>query len=327
MERSNNFSLGRLPSLFRDGAKASLFSLIGWNFGPAVEAVAVDSALQPSASESQLDYNENLVDVGDTKVNLVGVAHSFWTAMEFQEEFRNLTSKAPFTVLEYFGEKEQRALEAGRINSSSLSDLFFAFVGGISARQNKDIIVVNPETDEARFFDDLIKFGLPTALIASDAEHIFRKILQSQTQRRTVLKLFAYSAASLSWASQFDSYRQMQEFIEGKYLEEIQPGFRWNLVDFRDAISAKSISTVIEEYSGEIGREQEIPVIQGLMHTPGTKKYLEEPASALKMLGYAHFKHLSEPIRRYHYDTRTKKWQLVDQFSDISSQKPKTSNI
>ena len=318
--------------LAMDIAKTAVLSTGGTLLGPDAEIFALNRPLQSEPGSSVNKYKETPLNVNDHKINLVGLSHDYPTFVNHQQELKKIVSSAPFIILEYFNDKERdmttfSSTGEQSINGMNSTEAFF-FLSGLTAIQyKKDIVLVNPEADSHKYMDSYLKFGIPAALVPSDIKNFIQRMQGKNSPRRDFLRVLGYGASALTWLSQFDIYRHSQEMNKGKKQDEIDVGFRWNLIDFRDAVSAQSISTVLEKYSHEISNEQSIPVIQGAGHTAGVIKYLEEPASAYKMLGYTHFKLTSNPIRRYHYNQSSNNWTLVDKISDISPKKPNSKSI
>ncbi len=267
-------------------------------------------------------------DIADTQLNLVGVVHTGEVFARREQDITQRIQKSSLVMLEYFNTQMQLMAQpvsgsAGEYirNSfppSAYNDLvsgFFGGVGSICAREGKDIVVVNPETDWSQRLDASLLLGIGGGLVATDVIHggrlaakkLFKK--GNPLPRRTILRAVGYGAALTNLSSWYDQL----EHTDPK--QEENP-YRWSMLDWRDAVSAQGIRQTTEIYKEELPASSAVTLFQGNAHTRNTLYYLDHPTIAeAKITGvYPQYRFGGDySVRRYHYDKKLHSWQLRDQ--------------
>ncbi len=255
------------------------------------------------------------IKVNGVGVKLVGVAHDTSNFFEHEEQIRHQIVDSRFVILEYFpydsglslpGQNRDQFNVLTALNERSFG--FFAALGGLCAEYNKDIYVINPENPFMQFLEFYAMFGLSTALIYGDVKYTINKLLNRRATRRNFLKMLGYGISGATFASWYSDFSNYLNNLDSP--DDIS-SMRWNLIDFRDLVSAKRIINIIDTNSSEIESDQLISVFQGDIHTAGVLKYLQNPDLVdYKDWAYPHYQAIASFTKRYSYDRVDNKWVL-----------------
>lgn len=269
-------------------------------------------------------YRHSSIQTGNTDIHFTGVTHNTETFLEHEAEIATTIKASSAVVLEYF-DPEYMKLSTPNISNDQLisatsinKDLgFFNGIGRTCAEYSKDIFVVNPQNNNQ--FLELLELypllGILPALMLTDFANFIKRGLGRDVSRRHTLRTAGYliNAATLASYAELgvEIYRESFQDNPNPERNNVNPLFRWNLVDFRDVKSGLGIRKIIESNNGNL--EDGLLVIQGDGHTKGTIKYLQNPRQAgIKRWLYPHFEIFSKPIQHYHYDPENNHWGKVD---------------
>lgn len=266
------------------------------------------------------------VAIAGKRIQIIGATHTPKTFFAYEGEITQIVKNAPFIALEYFTEDiQQRALTSTtdeRLKQittyNDYPENYFGGIGRICAREGKDIVVVNPETEYSQSFEFYVAIGLPPALIGSDAVNIYRRIMNKKTARRHLLRGIGYLASGTIIASWADKTRQLRTTLEQKGIlspdlseEEKADILGWNLIDYRNVRSAQGIEKAIKLFGNDIPQGQNVAFFQGSDHN-GVYEYLKNPTLRdIKNVSYAPY-HLGgeNTIRRYTFNKALDQWEL-----------------
>lgn len=293
-------------------------------------SMLIDSEVRKGTYEaSKYEPMPPLVLTGK-RFRLVGVSHDPKTFELNEQDTERRVDNAPFVLLEYFHNDISRisipSADIKNLPEQKYNDLVYKFYGGIGkicAIKGKDIICVNPENAFSQELDLYVLFGVPGALAITDAEYLIKKFGSKPVSRRHFLKLIAYGAAGLTWATWTGLTRQMRKNLENAGVmpsdlpdQEKADILGWNLIDWRDLKSSQGVRTAFENFGQEISSTQEVPMFQGSGHN-GILEYLKDPQLVeRKDKLYAHQNLVgSNSVRRFSFNRGSNKWELTKEIS------------
>lgn len=265
--------------------------------------------------------------VGRMNLQIIGVSHIVPTFEAHQDDFVGYIQQTPFVVLEYFNDSMRELAKPDTSDDKLLTpssayqlvDNFFALLGRACARENKDIVVVNPHTLSSELLSSTFSYGLLAELALSDIENLRKKISGQMVNRRNFLRFFGYILGLTSLASEFDYTKPLRQRLEEEHLlpnSEISSEKQADLLgfyhqDWRDIQTAKGIKKISQVFNSELDEELLVPVIEGAWHN-GKYEYLQNPLVAeTKDKLYAAYNFVgNHSLRRYHFDNSANKWGL-----------------
>lgn len=274
---------------------------------------AVDSAT--SRGDVKIIY-ETLptTTIEDGHLTMVGVTHISQTFQQHKNDIRTRVRNAPFTFLEYFNKEDQKHPPQDQPHS------FFGGVGSICAQEEKDVIVVNPETANAQLIESFLLFGVPAGFVFSKLDTYLAELAAQSQTRRNFLKLSLYAPSALTWASWIGVTKDMRNILEENGIlhssltdKEKANILGWNLIDWRDLNTACGLIKAKERYADEWGHGNEAVIFQGAFHK-GILEYIQnnELREAKSRLYLQYNLVGNYAVSRFRYDTQKNTWALYD---------------
>jgi hypothetical protein len=283
---------------------------------------------------------ETPILVADRKFQMIGVRHNPQTLYQYQKEITEAIKNSPFVFLENFWESRHPYARPGvswdeifALENRWLS--FQAGLGKICAEQNKDIVVVNPQTVGTEGLEFYLLLGIPIGITVHSyteaADFLISKLAKGVTRRefltgrwmkaKNVLRALTAASSFFSWDHYFEFTKAARtKLIDEEILtphltpEEQVDILGWSFFDWRCAQGARGVTKAMERYQDEIDPSQIVPDIEGNHHKL-MLHYLQKPLlRAAKCASYtASFNPLGDlTIRRFFYSSSKDRWERVE---------------
>lgn len=254
------------------------------------------------------------------KVQMIGVTHNLPTFIKHQDRIKQIIESAPFVLLEYFEEKEQKLaqpdLNIASLQPKSLTDhasSFYASVASVCAQEGKDIITVNPEGALSQEIEIFQLFGLSMGGSITTVEALIQKYKGAKVTRRQFLALACIIGFSaLNWKSWIDSFKMIEAKTSGNIPQEKALTHGYNLLDWRDASTAQEVHNTVLKLDQEVPDQIPIPLFQGDGHSGMIFYAKDDQARAAKLALYPQFELTKRRVRRYRYNQLTRSWNMID---------------